>query len=88
MLRQSKLSDKAKIGVTSVAFFGIVIDRISGFDHGLGQGLSAVYDSAALWFNDDIVKDLIFTLSRVTIGFCIATILGISIGLMTGPFQK
>lgn len=69
-----------------IAIFLIAIDRITGGNKSIGNGILLLVNSFIDWIKDDFVKDVLFTLYRVLIGFFIASVLGIIVGLYTGRY--
>lgn len=72
------------INVASVVVLIVVADRLAAHGEGLGHGILATLQSYVTWANSGMFTDILYTCSRVTLGFSIAVVLGIAVGLLTG----
>ncbi|MFY0632084.1 MAG: ABC transporter permease subunit [Flavobacteriaceae bacterium] len=69
-----------------VVLFLIAIDWFMNGTFTSGKGLISIVESYTKWINESLIKDTLFTISRVVIGFMIASVFGIAIGLYTGRY--
>lgn len=74
------------INVTSVILLVFVADRLAAHGAGLGLGVLATLRCFLTWASGGMFIDILYTCSRVTLGFSIAVLLGITMGLLTGRY--
>ncbi|WP_319480262.1 ABC transporter permease subunit [uncultured Draconibacterium sp.] len=83
------LNYKTQKKLLSIVFFVtflLAIDTLANQSQSFGNGLISIADSYKSWFDTSLIRDIVFTVTRVFIGFVIASILGILIGLFTGRY--
>jgi len=66
----------------------ITVDRISAPNSAIGTGLKEVLLAFNSWRSDGLLIDIVSTVLRVFYGFCLAAIMALLIGILTGRFTK
>ncbi len=76
------------VNLTSVVLLIVIADRLAADGAALGQGVLATLRSFSTWAGSGMLTDILYTCSRVALGFSIAVVLGIAVGLLTGRYSE
>ena len=77
------------IGSALLVLLVFVVDTIVAPKNAvLGQGIAATFYSFLIWSQNELTVDVLYTISRVILGFFIAVFFGIIIGLSTGRYAN
>lgn len=76
------------VNVTSVVVLVVIADRLAAHEAAFGHGVMATLRSFSTWASRGLLTDILYTCSRVALGFSIAVVLGIAMGLLTGRYAE